>query len=222
MVLDQWNDGAKRLVMILCLPLVDGVFATLLVTGAVKTFSDVVAVALTVFTGAGALAVLYAHSESRADARQMVTRAASVLLVGVAVVAVIAPVFDDVFYLERLRYAAGLALLVIAAKIGEFRYADRFSTPAILLTGFVLSVKNPEALTFSLNYVAPAMVTALVAAGGLYAATYIRPEQLTLDYVRRGGAAAIVAIALSQFGMHVPSEVGLAVFGGSLVMAYHR
>ncbi|MFB6077340.1 MAG: hypothetical protein ABEK12_04385, partial [Candidatus Nanohaloarchaea archaeon] len=62
MVLDHLDDGAQRLVLVLCLPLVDGVFATLLVTGALKTFADVVAVALTIFAGAGSLAVLYSHA----------------------------------------------------------------------------------------------------------------------------------------------------------------
>lgn len=222
MVLDQLDDGAKRLVLILCLPLVDGVFATLLVTGAVNTFSDMVAVALTVFTGAGALAVLYSHADSRAEARSMVRTAASVLFLGAVIVALVAPVFDDLFHLARLRTAAGLALVVIAAKLADAPHASKLSTEAILLTGFVLSVQNPEALTFSLSYVAPAVATALIAVTGLYAATYLRTDQLTLEYVRQGGAVAVFAIALSQLGVQVPSEVGLAVFTGSLLVAYHH
>ncbi len=222
MVLDEYNDGAKRLVVVLCLPLVDGVFATLLVTGAIETFSDVVAIALTVFTGAGALAVLYSHAETRREARRIVMQAAPVLVVGAVAVALVAPAFEQAFHVHRLQYAAGLALLVIAAQLADLPASGKLSTAGILLTGFVLSVKNPEALRFSLAYVAPALVTAAVAVVGLYAATYLNAEQLTLGYVRRGGAAAVLTIALSQFGMRVPSEVGLAVFTGSLLVAYTR
>jgi hypothetical protein len=35
------EEGSRRLLFILCLPFLDGVFATLLVTGAVETFSQV-------------------------------------------------------------------------------------------------------------------------------------------------------------------------------------
>lgn len=213
------DEGVRRLVFVLCLPLIDGVFATLLITGALQTFSDVVAVALTIFAGAGSLAVLYTHAENRADARRMVRQAAPVLLAGAALVAVVAPVFENLFYTARLQYAAGLVILVIAAKLAEVRFAEHFSTPAVILTGLVLSVQNPEALQLSLAYVAPALGTAAVALAGLYAAAYIPHDRLSLREVRRGGAFALVTVALSQFGVHVPSGVGIAGFAAALVIA---
>lgn len=219
MVLGDLDDGAQRLVLVLCLPLIDGVFATLLVTGAVETFSNIVVVSLTIFTGAGALAVLYAHSDSRVEARKMVRQAAFVLVAGAIVVALVAPVFKDLFYVERLRYAAALVVMVIAAKFLDVRYAEKFSTHGILLTGFVLSVKNPSALTFSLDYVGPAVFTALIAAGALYAAASMDPERITLSYMRKGGAIVLVLIALSLFGLNIPSEITLGVFGTSVAAA---
>lgn len=222
MVLDETTDGAKRLILVLCLPLVDGVFATLLVTGTLQTFSDVIAVALTVFTGAGALAILYSYAETRAEARQMVRTAAPFLFLGAAAIALVAPVFEQLFYVHRLQYAAGLALLVIAAQLLEVSVAKKFSTPGIILTGFLLSLRNPDALSLSLTYLGPAVVTATVAIAGLYAATYVRADRLSLGYVRRGGGIAVLTIALSQFGVQIPSELGIAAFAGALLIAYHR
>lgn len=217
MVLERFTDGAQRLVLVLCLPLVDGVFATLLVTGTVETFSDVVAVALTLFAGAGSLAVLYSHAETAAEARGMVVQAAPLLLVGAVLVAVVAPVFGQVFHVHRLQLAAGLALLVIAANLADLDVGDTFTVPAIVVTGFVLSVKNPGALAFTLDYVAPAVGTALVALAGLFAAASIDPGRLDLGTIKVGGAAVLITIALSLFGLNVPSEIGLAVLAASLV-----
>lgn len=219
MVLDELDEGAQRLVMVLCLPLIDGVFATLLVTGAVGTFSNIVVVALTIFTGAGALAVLYSHSASTAEARRMVRQASGILILGAAAVALIAPVFEQLFHVSRLQYAAALMILVIAAKLLDVRYAEKLSTHAILLTGFVLSVKNPEALTLSLTYLGPALLTASIAVIGLYTAAHLNPERISIGYMQKGGAVVLVLIALSLFGLNIPSELTLGVFGTSVAAA---
>lgn len=219
MVLSYLDDGAQRLVFVLCLPLVDGVFATLLVTGAVETFSQAVNVALTVFTGAGALAVLYSESESREHAKKMVVQASVVLVAGALAISLIAPVFEQVFYIERLRYAAGLALLVIAGHLADIELADKFSVPAILLTGAVLSAKNVSAVGFSLEYVAPALATSVAAVSALYLASYL-PRGLNLDYIRKAGALVLGLIAVSQFGVELPSGLGLAIFAGALAASF--
>ncbi|MFB6166958.1 MAG: DUF5794 domain-containing protein [Candidatus Nanohaloarchaea archaeon] len=227
MVLEQLSDGAsrhlsafdadtRRLVFILCLPLIDGVFATLLVTGAVQTFSDILAVALTIFTGAGALAVLYSSADSFGEAAGMVTKAAPVLLLGAAVVAMTAPIYEQLFYVERLRYAAGIALLVIAADMLDLEVVEYFPVPAVLVTGMAVSLRNPGALEFTLAYLQPALLTALASIAGLYVAATLASRDLDLGYVRRGGSAVLFIIGLSQFGLQLPSGLGLAVFAASV------
>lgn len=233
MVLDQLRDGAsrhlsgyipvdgdaRRLVFILCLPLVDGVFATLLVSGAIDTFSSIVSVALTIFTGAGALAVLYSATDSRQEAKNLVDQAAPVLIAGAALVSLIAPVFEQMLYVERMGYAAGLALLVIALQMLEIDLADKLSVPAVVLTGLVLSVRNISAISMSLEYVLPAVLTASVAVLGLYAASMLNPERINLAHIRRGGALVLGIISLSMFGLPVPSGLGLTVFALSVVVS---
>lgn len=231
MVLDQLSDGASRhlsvpsedarkLVFILCLPLVDGVFATLLVTGAIETFSDVIAIALTIFTGAGALAVLYSCSENSIEARRLVRQAAPYLVLGAIAVSLIAPIYEQLFYIGRLRYAAGLALLTIALKMADLKVGEYLSVPAILVTGLLLSVRAPSAFGFSLQYVLPAVSTAVVALVALHLAARVNTSTLDLNYIRKGGAAVLTAIALSMYGFNIPSEAGLAVFLFSVIASY--
>ncbi|MFB6077341.1 MAG: DUF5794 domain-containing protein, partial [Candidatus Nanohaloarchaea archaeon] len=149
-------------------------------------------------------------------ARRMVLQAAPVLLVGVFVVALVAPVFADVFAVSRLRLAAGLALLVIAGQLADIDLADRFTVPAVILTGLVVSINQPGALAVSFRYVLPALAAATVALLGLYGAASLHTDRLDLRYIRSGGAVVLCTIALSQFGLHVPSELGLAVFALSV------
>jgi hypothetical protein len=231
MVLDQLIDGAsrhldvsglmdedaRRLIFILCLPLVDGVFATLLVSGAIDTFSSIVSIALTIFTGAGALAVLYSSTESRQEAKKMVDRSAPVLMAGAVLVSLVAPVFEQLLYIERMRYAAGLALLVISLKMFEVDWAENLSVSTVIITGLALSVKNISALAFSLEYVAPAALTSGVAVLGLYAASLLNPERISLGYIQKGGALVLGILSLSMFGLPVPSGLGITVFALSIV-----
>lgn len=231
MVLDRLTDGAsghslvpdedaRSLIFILCLPLVDGVFATLLVTGAVETFSDMIAISLTVFTGAGALAVLYSCSDCTEDAKRMVYQAAPYLMLGAAAVSLVAPIFEQLFFIERLRYAAGLALLTIAMKMAEVDIAEKLSVPAILLTGVVLSVRSPSSLMFSLEYVFPALATTSLALLALYGASKLDISRMNLDYINNAGAIVLTGIALSMYGFSVPSEFGLAVFALAVAASY--
>lgn len=222
MVLDFLDDGAQRLLLVLCLPLVDGVFATLLVTGAIQTFSDVVNVALTIFSGAGALAVLYSSADSGREARRMVRQVTPFLLGGALLISLIAPVFASVFYMERLKYATGLAIIAIAAHILELDHAEKFPVPAIVVTGLVVSVRSPAAAAPSLEYVVPALGTAAMAVGVLYLASLIDIERMDLDYIRRGGAMVLCLIGLSQFGLAVPSELGLAVLALSVFASLRK
>jgi len=215
-----WMDeDARRLIFILCLPLVDGVFATLLVSGAVSTFSSIVSIALTIFTGAGALAVLYSSTDSRQEAKKMVDQAAPTLIAGAVLVSLVAPVFEQLLYVERMSYAAGLALIVISLKMLEVDIAEKFSVPAIILTGLVLSAKNLSAITLSLEYVLPAVLTVTVAILGLYAASLLNPERIHLGYIQKGGAVVLGIISLSMFGLPVPSGLSLTVFALSVVVS---
>lgn len=213
------DSGAQRLLFVLALPLVDGVFATLLVTGAVQTFSEIMTVALTIFTGAGALAVLYSESKDRLEAQKMVRKVTPYLITGTLLVSLVAPVFEHLFYLSRLRFAAAIAVAVIALKISEVSIAEKFTVPSIIFTGMMLSLKQPASLQLTLSYVVPALTTVAVALGVLYLATYLDPERLNLDIIKKSGSLVLILISLSLIGLNVPSNLGLLVMSMSIVVA---
>lgn len=213
------DSGAQRLLLVLALPLIDGVFATLLVTGAVQTFSEILTVALTIFTGAGALAILYTESKNKQEARKMVKQVVPYLIFGAIMVALVAPVFEQIFYISRLRYAAAIAVAVIALKISDISLAEKFTVPSILVTGMVLSLKQPGSITLTTTYLFPALLTVTVAAVALYLATFIDPERLDLGIIRVAGTIVLILISLSILGLNIPSNLSLAVISMAIVAA---
>jgi len=213
------DDGSRKLAFILCLPLVDGVFATLLVTGAVNTFSQMINVAITIFTGAGALAVLYSESENRKDAIRMINSVVPILLAGALAVALIAPVFEQMFQTGLLKYAAGLAILSIAGQLADIEIAENLPPNAVIITGLLLSYQGVGGAVFTLGYVYPAMATAVIAIAGLYAATVLKKYEMDLKYVRYGGAFVLLMISLSLFGYEVPDNLGPAIFALSIIIS---
>ena len=152
----------------------------------------------------------------------MVEQVAPFLLGGAVFIALIAPVFASVFYMERLKYATGLAIIAIAAHILELDVAENFPVPAIIVTGLVVSVQRPSAVAPSLEYVVPALGTTLLATAVLYSATLLDMDRMDLDYIRRGGAMVLFLIGVSQFGVAVPSELGLAVLAASVVISLRK
>lgn len=219
MIDTKLDSGAQRLLLVLALPLVDGVFATLLVTGAVQTFSQILTVALTIFTGAGALAILYSEAGTKEEARKMVRTVSPYLLSGALIIALIAPVFEHIFYISRLRYAAAIAVAVIALKLADIDLAEKFTVPSIIVTGMALSLKQPSALSLTLSYVLPAVLTASVAIAALYLAAFLDPERLDIDIIRRAGALVLFLISLSLIGLQVPSNLSLAVLSMAMIAA---
>ena len=231
MVLERLNPGAPRqllddssrkLAFILCLPLIDGVFATLLVTGAVNTFSQMLNIAITIFTGAGALAVLYSEASNRKEAVQMVNNVIPVLLAGVIAVALIAPIFEQLFRTELLKYAAGLAISSIALQLADIEIAERIPPTAVILTGLLLSYQGPVNLVLTVEYVLPALGTALIAITGLYLATGLKKYGMNLQYIRYGGSAVLGIIAMSLFGLNVPENIGPFVFMLSVLVSLRK
>ena len=223
MVLDQLIDGASRhlpdfdqgtqqLLYILCLPLIDGVFASMLVSGAITTFSDIVAASLTLFSGAGALAVLYSNSGTVSEARRSVLKAAPILIAGSILVGLIAPIYAEIFEISLLKYATGLALLSIAADIADLRVAEKIPPHAIIFTGMILSFQTPASINLTASYLPQSGMTSLIALISLYTASSLKKYDLNLKMVRIGGASALAIIAASMFSS-IPSEPSLMVLG---------
>ena len=212
-----FDADTRRLATILCLPLVDGVFATMLVTGSLSSVSQMISVALTIFAGAGALAVVFSMEGDRSEVRLKVLKASAVLVLGSALVALVAPVYRQLVAISVMREVAAIALLVIAGKLAGISLAERVPVPVVVATGLLLAARQPSNLALTASYLVPAVLTAASASAVLFVATYIGKDLMRLSALKKGAAAVLVLIAASVLGVGIPSDLTVLTLSATLV-----
>ncbi|MFW5924393.1 MAG: DUF5794 domain-containing protein, partial [archaeon] len=122
----QVGGATKLLATVMLLPLADGIFAALVLSGALDTAVGIVQVGLLVFGGSATLAVIIAEMD-----RNMRQQAASVLIVGIPLIviavveAAMAPAIASVLDIVIFERFAAVVIVAIAAKtasatIGEY------------------------------------------------------------------------------------------------------
>jgi hypothetical protein len=218
--LEQQVGGATRLLAtVMLLPLVDGIFAALVLAGALDTWAGVLQVGLLVFGGSATLAVILA--EMGGNRRE---QAAGVLLVGVpliviaAVEAALAPTIESVVDTATFERFAALVILAIAAKTASSTIGEYLPSPGVIIgLGFLASVE-PAGATLAVQYDGTLLLHA-AAAGGVAVAfalgtvafqPYLR-DVVDIDRFRFGSAVALATLPLSIFEM-IPSEAPLLIF----------
>ncbi|MFQ3308606.1 MAG: hypothetical protein ACI977_000849 [Candidatus Nanohaloarchaea archaeon] len=216
----QLDEGSRQLLTVAGLPLVDGVFATLLISGSISGFSSIISFALTVFAGAGSLAVLFSQSESRKDARRMIYNITPYLIAGAVAVALVAPIFQQLFAVTQLQYVAGTALMLIALKLADIEFADRIQTHWVLLPGIIISFQSFSSFSLSTAYLMPAVATVAAACLSMIVFSFFREVNLNLDIIRKGSALVLALFSFSMFGAGIPGSTGLMIFGLSLVGSF--
>jgi len=226
--LEQQVGGATRLLAtVMLLPLVDGIFAALVLAGTLETWTGVLQVGLLVFGGSATLAVILA--EMGGSRREQAT---SVLLVGVpliviaAVEAALAPTVATVLDIPTFERFAALVILAIAAKTASARIGEYLPSPGVIIgLGFLASIR-PEGAELVARYdvtlLLHAAAAAGVAVGFALAVVALGPSLrrvVAIDRFRFGSAVALATLALSVFHL-VPSEAPLMVFAVAGVLAF--
>lgn len=214
------DESSRQLLTVAGLPLVDGVFATLLISGSITGLSSILSFALTIFTGAGSLAVLFSQSENRKDARRMIYSITPYLFSGALTVALLAPVFNQIFAVSTLQYVAGATLMLIALKLAEVNFADRIKTHWILIPGLIISFQGFSSLAFSLKYIMPAASTVGAACLVMLGFSFMQEIKLNLKLIRKGSALVLIVFSLSMFGAGIPENAGLAIFALSFAGSF--
>jgi len=228
--LEQQVGGAtKLLATVMLLPLVDGIFAALVLAGALDTWAGVLQVGLLVFGGSATLAVILA--EMGGSRREQAT---SVLLVGVplvviaAVEAALAPTVETVLHIATFERFAALVILAIAAKTASATIGEYLPSPGVIIgLGFLASVR-PSGAAFKAQYNVELLVHAAAAAGvavGFALAVVALGPSLrrvvAIDRFRFGSAVALATLAVSIFVPEVvPSEAPLLVFAVAGLLAF--
>jgi hypothetical protein len=228
--LEQQVGGAtKLLATVMLLPLVDGIFAALVLAGQLETWAGVLQVGLLVFGGSATLAVILA--EMGGTRREQAT---SVLVVGIpliviaAVEAALAPTVATILDIPTFERFAALVILAIAAKTASATIGEYLPSPGVIIgLGFLASV-NPSGAAFVARYDVDLLLHA--AAAGAVAVTFalavvaLGPSLrriVAIDRFRFGSAVALATLAVSIFLPEVvPSEAPLMVFAVAGVLAF--
>lgn len=226
--LDRWVDGpTKLLATVMGLPLVDGIFAAIILAGGLSSVAGIVQVGLLVFGGSATVAVVFSEfDDSRWES------ASRVLIVGIPMIivagleAALAPTIGSVLSLAIFERFAAVVVLAIAAKTASARIGEYLPKPsAIVVLGFLASVR-PGSFEFALS-LDPILVARAVGAGSVgvgfaLGVVILRPyltDILDVDRFRFGSAVALGMLAVSLFRPAL-GFAPLAVLAVTTVLAF--
>jgi hypothetical protein len=219
----------RLLAVVMALPLVDGVFVSVVLGGALDSVAGVIEVGLLVFAGSATVAVILAEmDESPREQVRVVLGVGTVVLAGAAVVAALAPTIESAVEMAVFERFAALVVLAVAASTASSRVGDYLPGPAVIVAlGLVASLSPGEASLVVQTepwLVGRAVAAAAVGVGVavLVAATspWLRAA-VDLDRFRFGSAVALGVLALSIVGF-VPANapVALAVLVVTVALSF--
>ena len=226
--LERSVGGATRLLAtVMVLPLVDGIFAALVLAGILSTVGGILQVGLLVFGGSATAAVILAEmGENPRSEVGTIALVGAVIMALAAIEAAIAPTIESVLNLATFERFAALVLLAIAAKTGSARIGEYLPRPAVIVgLGLLASVDltNPDlALAVDVELVLRAIAAAGVGVAFALVVALLAPtlrDVVDLDRFRFGSAVALGVLPLSILGL-VPGNAPLAVLAVAALLAY--
>ncbi|MFB6134574.1 MAG: DUF5794 domain-containing protein [Halanaeroarchaeum sp.] len=226
--LERQVGGATRLLAtVMLLPLVDGIFAALVLADALSTTVGIVQVGLLVFGGSATLAVIVAEMD-----RNMRQQATSVAIVGVPLLtlavaeAAIAPAIASLLNIVIFERFAAVVIVAIAAKTASATIGEYLPRPSIIIALGLIASIDPSGLvlrvTPNVELMLRAAASALVGIGFALGVVVLRPyiEGLVdIDRFRFGTAIALGTLAFSVINL-VPSNAPLPVFVVAALLAF--
>jgi len=228
--LEGYVGGAtKLLATVMALPLIDGIFAALVLAGALSTPVGILETGLLIFGGSATMAVILAEMEG--TRRQQM---ASVLLIGALIVpvaaiqAAIAPTLSSLLNLDIFQRFAGLVILAIAAKTASSKVGEILPTPGVIIVLGLVASFEPSGAT--VQFTSDPMVVARGAAAAAVGVAFalgvaIASPQLrgrvNIDRFRFGSAVALGVLALPILGLlQTDAPIALAVLAVTGLFAY--
>lgn len=220
------GGSALLLATVMWLPLLDGIFPTLVLAGALDSTAGIIQTGLLIFGGSATVAVLLAELDG--SPRSSIK---TVLIVGLPLIVVaglqaaLAPTLDSMLSPVFERFAA-VVILAIAAKTASARIGEILPRPGVIIGLGLVASFEPSGMT--LTFVSdPSMVLRGVAAAAVgvafalaVAATgpYLR-EAVHLDRFRFGSAVALGFLPLTFFELPVWEFAPLAVLALTTLFA---
>jgi len=228
--LERRVGGATRLLAtVMLLPLLDGVFAAVVLAGALSSVTGIIEVGLLIFGGSATLAVILAEMDG--DVREVtksILLVGAVVVAGAVIVAALAPTIRSVLVPGVFDRFAAIIILAIAGRTASARIGEILPRPSmILVIGLVVSVDlnglsivvqtDPELMVRAAAAASVGVAFALTAA---LAGPWLR-NAVDIDRFRFGSAVALGVLPLSLFGA-IPGDapVALAVLGVTTLLAF--
>lgn len=223
------STSTRLLAVVMCLPLVDGVFVAVVLGGALSTVAGILEVGLLIFGGSAMIAVILAEmDQGPREQAKIVLAVGAVVIVGAAVQAALAPTIASVLNMVVFERFAALVILAVAASTASARLDDYLPGPAIIVAlGLVASI-SPSGATLSIQLDPILILRATIAAGvGVAFALVIAVTSpwlrnaVEIDRFRFGSAVALGVLAMSVAGF-IPENVpvALAVLGVTALLAF--
>ncbi len=199
------GEGTRLLATVMALPLLDGIFAALILAGAISSVLGMVEVGLLIFCGSATLAVVLAEMEgSRRD------RVRNILLVGAFVIpfaalqAAVAPTIESLLSMEIFKRFAALVILAIAAKTASATVGEYLPSPSVIIVLGLVASFRPNG--FEIAFVSEPMYVlygtgaAAVGVGFALAVALLGPwlrGNVDIDRFRFGSAVALGVLPLT-------------------------
>lgn len=225
--LEQQVGGAtKLLATVMLLPLIDGIFAALVLADALSSTVGILQVGLLVFGGSATVAVVLVEMDANP-----VQQSKEVLMIGIPLIliagieAALAPTiasFIDIIIFERF---AALVIVAIAAKTASSTIGEYLPSASVIIGLGAIASLNPSTFAFALT-TDPELVARGMAAGGVGVTfalllVLLRPRiegMVDIDRFRFGSAVALGTLALSLIDI-VPESAPLPVFAMAALLA---
>ena len=226
------GEGTRLLATVMALPLLDGIFAALVLAGAVSSILGMVEVGLLIFGGSATLAVVLAEMEgSRRE------RVRNILVVGALVVplaavqAAIAPTIESMLAMEVFERFAALVILAVAARTASATVGEYLPGPGVVIALGLVASFQPNG--FELQFVSEPMFVvygtgaAAIGVGFALAVALFGPwlrGNVDIDRFRFGSAVALGVLPLSilQVGPITGEEpLALVVLALTALLAFN-
>ena len=228
--LERRVGGATRLLAtVMMLPLLDGVFAAVVLAEGLSSITGIVEVGLLVFGGSAMLAVILAEMDGEpTEVAKSILAVGAMVVAGAIVVAALAPTIRNVLDPAVFERFAAIIILAIAGRTASSTIGEWLPRPSmILLIGIIASV-NLDGMTLIVQMDPDLMLRAAAAAGvgvafaltAALAAPWLR-HAVDIDRFRFGSAVALGVLPLSLFGV-IPGNapVALAVLAVTTLLAF--
>jgi len=223
------SNSARLLAVVMCLPLVDGVFVAVVLGGALTSVAGILEVGLLVFAGSATIAVILAEMDARPREQVRIVLGVGALVVaGAAIQAALAPTIASVLAMDVFERFAALVVLAVAASTASSRLDEYLPGPGLIVVlGLVASLRPASAaltLQTDLALIARAVAAASVGIAAALVVAFASPwlrNAVEIDRFRFGSAVALGVLALSIVGL-VPASapVALAVLVVTAVLAF--